>query len=166
MGHCLSRPSGEVSGVAEMDRATSGNGTSHGAAEPARALRPPIASAGKTAHTALLLLPNFSLMSVIAAIDVMRHANRLSRKELYQWYTYSADGGAVRASNGLVLTAEMIPENGPALDNVFVCGGFNPERFKDPAVFRWLRNGARRGVRLGATTTGAYVLARAGLMDR
>jgi transcriptional regulator GlxA family with amidase domain len=150
----------------EMDRTTgSGNGAGHGGTEPARALRAPIASAGKTTHTALLLLPNFSLMSVIAAIDVMRHANRLSRKELYQWYTYSADGGAVRASNGLVLTAEKIPENGPALDNVFVCGGFNPERFKDPAVFRWLRNGARRGVRLGATTTGAYVLARAGLMD-
>ena len=149
-----------------MDRTTgSGNGSNHGSAEPARALRPPIASAGKTAQTALLLLPNFSLMSVIAAIDVMRHANRLSRKELYQWYTYSPDGGAVRASNGLVLNAEKIPENGPALDNVFVCGGFNPERFKDPTVFRWLRNAARHGVRLGATTTGAYVLARAGLMD-
>jgi transcriptional regulator GlxA family with amidase domain len=144
---------------------TNGGGSIHGGAEPARTLRPPIASAGKTTHTALLLLPNFSLMSVIAAIDVMRHANRLSRKELYQWYTYSADGGAVRASNGLVLTAEKIPENGPALDNVFVCSGFNPERFKDPAVFRWLRAAARRGVRLGATTTGAYVLARAGLMD-
>jgi len=149
-----------------MDRTTgSSNGSNHGGAEPVRSLRPPIASAGKTTHTALLLLPNFSLMSVIAAIDVMRHANRLSRKELYHWYTYSADGGAVRASNGLVLNAEKLPEQGPPLDNIFVCGGFNPERFKDPGVFRWLRNAARRGVRLGATTTGAYVLARAGLMD-
>src|SRR6185369_49061 len=105
------------------------------------------------------------LMGVIAAIDVMRHANRLSRKELYRSLTYSPDGGAVRASNGLVLNAEKLPEEGPPLDSIFVCGGFNPERFKDPNVFRSLRNAARRGVRLGAITTGAYVLARAGLLD-
>jgi transcriptional regulator GlxA family with amidase domain len=134
-------------------------------AEQKRSLRTPSAGATKTAQTALLLLPNFSLMGVIAAIDVMRHANRLSRKELYRWFTYSPDGGAVRASNGLVLNAEKIPEDSPLLDSIFVCGGFNPERFKDPGVFRWLRNAARRGVRLGAVTTGAYVLARAGLLD-
>src|SRR5215470_12598046 len=114
------------------------------AANQERTLRRPVGDAAKPTQTGLLLLPNFSLMGVIAAIDVMRHANRLSRKELYQWYTYSADGGAVRASNGLVLTAEKIPESGPTLDNIFVCGGFNPERFKDPAVFRWLRNAGRR----------------------
>ena len=133
--------------------------------EQKRSLRTPSAGAAKTAQTALLLLPNFSLMGVIAAIDVMRHANRLSRKELYRSFTYSADGGAVRASNGLVLNAEKIPDDGPVLDSIFVCGGFNPERFKDTNVFRWLRNAARRGVRLGAITTGAYVLARAGLLD-
>jgi transcriptional regulator GlxA family with amidase domain len=135
------------------------------ASEPKRSLRTASTGAAPTAQTALLLLPNFSLMGVIAAIDVMRHANRLSRKELYRWFTYSADGGAVRASNGLVLNAEKIPGDGLALDSIFVCGGFNPERFKDLSVFRWLRNAARRGVRLGAVTTGAYVLARAGLLD-
>jgi transcriptional regulator GlxA family with amidase domain len=130
-----------------------------------RTLRRPTGDRGKPAHTGLLLLPNFSLLGVIAAIDVMRHANRLSRKELYVWHTFSPDGGAVRASNGLVLNAECIPEGEAALDAIFVCGGFNPERFKDPTVFKWLRNAARRGVRLGAITTGAYVLARAGLLD-
>jgi transcriptional regulator GlxA family with amidase domain len=130
-----------------------------------RTLRRPTGDRGKPTHTGLLLLPNFSLLGVIAAIDVMRHANRLSRKELYVWHTFSPDGGAVRASNGLVLNAERIPDGEAALDAIFVCGGFNPERFKDPTVFKWLRNAARRGVRLGAITTGAYVLARAGLLD-
>jgi transcriptional regulator GlxA family with amidase domain len=130
-----------------------------------RALRRAGGEAGTPTRTGLLLLPNFSLLGVIAAIDVMRHANRLSHKTLYVWHTYSADGSAVRASNGLVLNAERVPDADASLDAIFVCGGFNPERFKDPAVFRWLRSSARRGVRLGAVTTGAYVLARAGLLD-
>src|SRR5215813_13611347 len=88
----------------------------------------------KPTQTGLLLLPNFSLLGVIAAIDVMRHTNRLSRKDLYSWTTYSADGGSVRASNGLILNTERIPAADIVPDSVFVCGGFNPERFKDPSV--------------------------------
>ena len=129
-----------------------------------RTLRRAPGDATKPTHTGLLLLPSFSLLGVIAAIDVMRHANRLSRKTLYSWTTYSSDGAAVRASNGLILNTERIPGAEVVPDSVFVCGGFNPERFKDPSVFKWLRGLARKGVRLGAVTTGAYVLARAGLL--
>jgi AraC family transcriptional regulator, glycine betaine-responsive activator len=113
----------------------------------------------------LLLLPRFSLLGVIAAIDVMRHANRLSGRELYRWKTYSTDGGAVQSSNGLLLNVDGAPDMAAIPDFLFVCGGFNPERFKHPAVFKWLRHLARHRVRLGAVTTGAYVLARAGLLD-
>src|SRR5579871_5548733 len=120
---------------------------------------------GKPTQVGLLLLPSFSLLGVIAAIDVMRHANRLSGRKLYGWSSYSADGKAVKSSNGLVLNVDGAPESAPDLDFLFVCGGFNPERFRNPAVFRWLRGLARRGVRLGAITTGAYVLARAGLLN-
>jgi len=120
---------------------------------------------GKPTQVGLLLLPSFSLLGVIAAIDVMRHANRLSGRKLYGWSSYSADGKAVKSSNGLVLSVDGAPESAPDLDFLFVCGGFNPERFRNPAVFKWLRGLARRRVRLGAVTTGAYVLARAGLLD-
>ncbi len=119
----------------------------------------------RTTEVGLLLLPSFSLLGVIAAIDVMRHANRLSGKKLYQWKTYSIEGGAVQSSNGLLLNVDGAPDMALVPDFLFVCGGFNPERFKHPAVFKWLRNLARHRVRLGAVTTGAYVLARAGLLD-
>ena len=47
---------------------------------------------GEPTQVGLLLLPSFSLLGVIAAIDVMRHANRLSGHRLYGWSTYSTDG--------------------------------------------------------------------------
>src|SRR4051812_29168590 len=124
MGHRLSHRSGEISrarmGVVNGKLAVNG-GTG---AEPKRSLRKSSGVGAQTSQTALLLLPNFPLMGVTAAIEVMRHANRLSRKELYRWFTYSSDGGAVRASNGLVLNAEKLPQDGPPLDSIFVCGGF------------------------------------------
>jgi transcriptional regulator GlxA family with amidase domain len=119
---------------------------------------------GSPKQVCLLLLPNFSLMGVIAAIDVMRHANRLSGAERYAWWVCSPEDTAVRASNGLVLSAEPMPAANRPIDFLFVCGGFNPERFKDPALLQFLRHKARERVRLGAITTGAYVLARAGLL--
>ncbi len=130
-----------------------------------QAYRRAFGEADRPTEIGLLLLPNFSLLGVIGAIDVMRHANRLSGKQLYVSRVYSPDGAAVRASNGLVLSVEGKPGPDLAPDLLFVCGGFNPERFKDQTIFRWLRSLVRRGVRLGAITTGAYVLARAGLLS-
>ena len=92
----------------------------------------------------LLLLPSFSLLGVIAAIDVMRHANRLSGQRLYQWKTFSSEGDAVQSSNGLLLNVDGAPDMSLVPDFLFVCGGFNPERFKHPAVFKWLRHLARQ----------------------
>ena len=125
----------------------------------------PFEAPDRPIEVGLLLLPSFSLLGVIAAIDVMRHANRLSGRKLFQWKTYSVDGGSVQSSNGLVLNVDGSPDMGLIPHFLFVCGGFNPERFKHPAVFKWLRHLARHRVRLGAVTTGAYVLARAGLLD-
>src|SRR5215475_4553483 len=125
----------------------------------------PFAPQERPTDVGLLLLPSFSLLGVIAAIDVMRHANRLSGRELYRWKTYSTDGWAVQSSNGLLLNVDGAPEMAVIPDFLFVCGGFNPERFKHPAVVKWLRHLGRHRVRLGAVTTGAYVLARAGLLD-
>jgi AraC family transcriptional regulator, glycine betaine-responsive activator len=128
-------------------------------------LERPFEAPGQPTEVGLLFLPNFSLLGVIAAIDVMRHANRLSGRRLYRWRSYSADGAAVRSSNDLLLNVDGAPELKANPHFLFVCGGFNPERFRHPAVFRWLRHLARHRAKLGAITTGAYVLARAGLLD-
>jgi transcriptional regulator GlxA family with amidase domain len=112
-----------------------------------------------------LLLPDFALMSYASAVEPLRAANRLAGRELYSWRHISVDGEAATASNGASIRADHRVGEKIALDALFVCAGGNPALFSDPAVYRWLRVLARNGAAIGGVSGGAYVLARAGLLD-
>ena len=48
---------------------------------------------------------------------------------------------------------------------VLVCGGIDVQRATTKGILSWLRREARRGVAIGGLCTGAYALAKAGLLD-
>lgn len=50
-------------------------------------------------------------------------------------------------------------------DTVLVCGGIDVQDATTKPILNWLRREARRGVAIGGLCTGAYTVARAGLMD-
>ena len=50
----------------------------------------------RTQTIAFLLIDDFALMSYAAAIEPLRAANLLSRRELYRWRHVSVDGEAAR----------------------------------------------------------------------
>ena len=52
-----------------------------------------------------LLLPGFSMMGLMSAIEPLRVANRF-RGDLYRWHLLSRDGAAVAASNGMSLNVD------------------------------------------------------------
>ena len=54
-----------------------------------------------------LLLPGFSAMGFISALEPLRVANRF-RGPLYRWRVLSLDGGAVQASNGMSVNADGV----------------------------------------------------------
>jgi transcriptional regulator GlxA family with amidase domain len=111
------------------------------------------------------LVPDFPMIVLGAAIDPLRIANRLAGRTLYEWSLISRDGAAVRASNRIAFPAEAGIADKPRWEAVFVCAGIDAQIFRDASVFAWLRRLHRRGVRLGALSTGTYLLARAGLLD-
>jgi transcriptional regulator GlxA family with amidase domain len=112
-----------------------------------------------------LLLPGFALMSYASAAEPLRAANQLAGRALYAWRHISLDGEAAAASNGASIRADHRIGERIDLDLLFVCAGGNPALFADPATYRWLRRLARAGVAIGGVSGGAYVLARAGLLD-
>ena len=56
---------------------------------------------------------------------------------------------------------------GPAADlpTVVICSGLGAEHVARSELFAWLRRADRIGAAIGAVCTGAYLLARAGLLD-
>jgi AraC family transcriptional regulator, glycine betaine-responsive activator len=113
----------------------------------------------------LVLVPEFTMMPVTAAIEPLRLANRLAGKPLYSWTLHSIDGQAVSASNGILTMVNGDLENIPQDAAVIVCGGLNIQHHTDKRLLSWLRKTSRRGVDIGAVCTGAHVLAEAGLLD-
>jgi len=115
-----------------------------------------------------LLLKDFTLISLSSAVEPLRMANRICREEVYSWTVITETGGPMIASDGLSINAEHgIGDQGllDKLDIVVVCGGRRVESSYTRPVERFLKLANHMGLSLGATCTGSYVLARAGLLD-
>ena len=112
-----------------------------------------------------LLLPAFSMMGFVSAVEPLRVANRF-RKDLYRWHILSVDGGPVTASNGMSLNAEGSLDTVDRAPSLFIVGGFNPLEHYTPALGSWLRQLDRAGTVLEAIDTGSFLLAESGLLQR
>lgn len=112
-----------------------------------------------------VLVPEFSLIAYASAVEVLRQANYISNKTLYQVQTLSVDGQPIRGSGGVVVTADERLHDALKLDVVFVCSGINVVKHTTHDMIKELRRLASHGSSIGAFCTGTYVLARAGLLD-
>lgn len=110
-----------------------------------------------------LLLPEFSVMGFVSAIEPLRVANRF-RPGSYRWHILSADGGPVQASNGMSLNVEARLDAAREVLTLFVVAGFNPLAAYRPSIGATLGRWQRQGATLGAIDTGVFVLAEAGLL--
>jgi transcriptional regulator GlxA family with amidase domain len=121
----------------------------------------------KTQEIGFYLVPGFTLMNFSAAIDPLQSANRLSGKKLYNWSTLTRDGQSLDASSGISIAPDFsIDEARIKFDLVIICAGtVDVKEFKSRKLLDWLRKLARNGCALGAISTGAEILANAGLLD-
>lgn len=110
--------------------------------------------------------PNVSLLGLDCALDTLRQANRHLGKPFYEWCTIGQDQNFVDTSNGLKLALDhSIDDEIVELDMLFVCAGIDYTHYKNPRVFAWMRRMAERVQAVGGITTGAFLMARAGLLD-
>ena len=122
--------------------------------------------AGETPRTyGFYLVPGFAMMSFTAAIEPMRAANRLTGQKLYAWQIVSKTGAAVASSSGIEVLPHHSIETATGAQTLFVIAGLEAHAYEDRQVFAWLRRLARQGCRIGALSTGSYLLARAGLLN-
>jgi transcriptional regulator GlxA family with amidase domain len=114
------------------------------------------------------LVNDFTLISMSSAVEPLRMANRICKKDVYRWKTISQNGGPVCASDGLSVNVDsgmQDPDVLSGVDVLIICGGWNIEKNTSDAVLRWLRSLSNRSVGFGSSCTGSYVLAEAGLLE-
>ncbi|MFN3577619.1 MAG: GlxA family transcriptional regulator [Tabrizicola sp.] len=117
-----------------------------------------------TRDFAFLVLPRFTLLAFSSAIEPLRIANQLTQAPLYRYRLVSMDGASVESSSGVRVEVDQGLEPLTRDTTAIVCSGTDASLAADRRVLAWLRDHARRGGGLGAVCTGAYTLARAGLL--
>ncbi len=113
----------------------------------------------------ILLVPNFSLISLSSIIEPLRLANRNLKKNIYSWKIITKSGLPEKSSSGVQIKAQGSIEDVPNPDNIIVLSGINANLYKDETIFNYLRCCSRKGSYIGSACTGSYVLANAGLLD-
>ncbi|MCQ4046472.1 GlxA family transcriptional regulator [Streptantibioticus rubrisoli] len=113
-----------------------------------------------------LIYPGFQVLDLTGPHEVFGMAGERV-PGAYAVEVVAVGGGAVRASHGVeVVPTGSVQRCGGPLDTLVVVGGpGDREAAEDPALIGWLRDTAARARRTAAVCTGAFLLARAGLLD-
>ncbi|MFJ7152567.1 GlxA family transcriptional regulator [Streptomyces sp. NPDC100445] len=102
-------------------------------------------------------------LDVTGPVEVFAGAERHTPGS-YRIRTASPDGAPVRTSSGLTLVPDGSLADAPDPHTLLVPGG-EGTRDPDPRLVEWLRTRGPRAARLVSVCTGAFPLARAGLLD-
>lgn len=110
----------------------------------------------------IVLFPGFQIMG-LSLTTVFEFANFAAQEEVYALTLLSENGGGVPTSTGV--RVETLPFDDTAYDTVLVLGDNFITYTPSPALLEFLQRASGSARRIGATCTGAFVLAEAGLLD-
>jgi transcriptional regulator GlxA family with amidase domain len=116
----------------------------------------------------ILAFPGVQPLDVIGPAEVFAGADALVGGGAYSVEVVAREPGPITgrsAGYGLVPKTTTTRCRGP-IDTLVVAGGFGVyEAEKDKALIRWIRSAARRSRRVTSVCSGAFLLARAGLLE-
>ena len=114
---------------------------------------------------AALVLPQASILEVASVLDPLRSANRHLGHEAFRWRITSPDGHAVPLTCGIELPATGPLGHAEGADALVVIAGFRQSQVATAPLIRDLSRMAARFTAIGGIDAGAWVLARAGLLN-
>ena len=118
---------------------------------------------------AIVVFAGVQSLDVTGPMDVFSEANRfLPQEDNYRLDVIGVERGVMPCSNGLSLNAHRhFSEALEAYDLLLVAGGPQlPFMNFSPTFDAWLRDACARAKRFGSICNGAFMLARAGLLER
>jgi transcriptional regulator GlxA family with amidase domain len=123
-----------------------------------------MAATSPTVVVSFLLAPRFPLLSLAICTESLRVANRELGEPRFGRQILTLDGQPTQSSSGIELPADAAFSDVHVAPALLVLSSYQPEEVARPDVLAWLRRQDRQGSLLGCVDTGAYVLAKAGLL--
>jgi transcriptional regulator GlxA family with amidase domain len=126
----------------------------------------------KPRQVVILAYPGVQSLDVTGPLEVFAGAHQLiaatgRSARGYEVSVVSRDGGPLRSSSGLTLTPHSAVRDAPAtIDTLIVAGGAGcMDAAADRRLVDWISEASLRARRTVSVCTGAFLLARAGLLD-
>ena len=91
------------------------------------------------------LIPEFSSLAFISAIEPLRLANRETIQNMYSWKFYSLDGKPATSSAGMEFSVSGSISAIEKHDCLIICGGLNITRYCSNELMGALRKAASCG---------------------
>jgi transcriptional regulator GlxA family with amidase domain len=116
-----------------------------------------------------VVFPRFQILDATGPLEAFSIATRLraaaGKRGGYRLRLVARHPGPVPTSSGLEVHAGALPDRPPAVDTLLVAGGQGVrDAGKDGDLVRFIERAARRSRRVVSICTGAFLLARAGLL--
>ncbi|MFL5831035.1 MAG: GlxA family transcriptional regulator [Solirubrobacteraceae bacterium] len=122
----------------------------------------------KARRIVVVIFPEVQALDVTGPTEAFSLAERRARPApTYTIELVAPDAGPIRTSSGLQLIADgALDSTRGQIDTLIVAGGLGVQAAaRDERLVSWLRLAARRSRRVCSVCTGAFLLARAGLLD-
>jgi transcriptional regulator GlxA family with amidase domain len=118
-------------------------------------------------RVAFVAYPGLQPLDLVGPAEVFAGVDRAVGGRAYGLVIATVDGGSARSDAGLRLEADCaLQEIDPPLDTLIVAGGWGyRDAMNDAALLREVRRLAGFSRRVASVCTGAFILAKAGLLD-
>lgn len=125
----------------------------------------------KTLHVGILVFPDVEVLDFAGPFEVFSVASRIAvrRPEFpeppFKVSIIGADGGKVLARHGLGIHPHYGFADAPDVDVLIVPGGVVTQPMHDNRTLEWVRGSARTAALTASVCTGAFILAKIGMLD-
>ncbi|MDP2731939.1 MAG: GlxA family transcriptional regulator [Hoeflea sp.] len=120
---------------------------------------------GRPITVDLLVLPGCSLLTLASAVEPLRAANRQSGRTVFDWRFVSVDGVAPITSSAITWPVSGRHDAAGKCDVLAIVAGFGAAQMTDRKLIAHIYRAARHATIVIGIESGAWLLARAGLLD-
>ena len=115
-------------------------------------------------NIAIYIYDDAEVLDFSGPFEVFSTAKRLADNN-WQVFFVAEHAGPVIARAGFSVNPHYSFTDHPAIDVLIVVGGVHTHELEKPAVINWIRETAGTASKVASVCTGAFLLAKAGLLD-